>query len=96
MPWEGFGFSIIEQLTQNELIVWQMQDINYTERAMAIKALREVNQEYRLLQGILYWKLATKWYQKNYEPFALQISTDTIDPMQTELLQFRKPITENQ
>lgn len=88
MPWEGFGFSIVRTLQHRDLLIWQHQKESYTERALAIKALHQVNEQYGLLQGILYWKLSTDPYHKHYEPFLMHISPEATDPMQSELLKF--------
>ena len=88
MPWEGFGFSIARSFQHRDLIIWPHQKENYMERALAIKALHQVNEEYGLLQGVLYWKLSTDPYHKHYEPFLMHISPEGTDPMQSELLKF--------
>lgn len=91
MPWEGFGFSIATSSdAQKDLIVWSQQKGNLTERAMAVTALQQSNQEYDLLRGILYWKLTTKDYHIPYEPFVLHVKKEDVDPLQTALLSFLK------
>jgi len=91
-PWQGHGFSIIEGTLKNELIVWKQQPDSEVERTMAIKALKETNEKYNLLQGILYWKLSTYEEHKKYEPFVLVINQDTIPTMLKELQGFRTNI----
>ena len=91
MPWEGHGFSILEDDNQQQVIIWPEQPENQEERTLAIQALLEVHRSYEapLLQGILYWKLTTKDYHMPYEPFALHIGPGQPDPMLEELQQFR-------
>lgn len=92
MPWQGHGFSIINGASEKELIIWSQQPDSETERAMAIKALRETNEQYNLLQGILYWKLSTYKEHRQYEPFMLHIDKGTTTPMLKELQGFRTNI----
>lgn len=89
MPWQGHGFSIVDGIDEKELIVWSEQTDSEVERTMAIKALRETNEKYNLLQGILYWKLSTYEEHKKYEPFVLVINHDTTSTMLKELQGFR-------
>ncbi len=91
MPWEGFGFSIAEAQGEKELLVWSQQKPDLEERAWAVQALCEINQQYDLLRGILYWKLTTKDYHLPYEPFGLHIKRQDEDPLQSALLDFLKP-----
>ena len=91
-PWQGHGFSIINTSDEKELIVWSQQPDSEVERTMAIKALRETNEQYNLLQGILYWKLSTYEEHKKYEPFVLILNKDTIPTMLEELQGFRTNI----
>ena len=88
-PWQGHGFSIVNGVSQKELIIWSQQPDSETERAMAIKALRETNEKYNLLQGILYWKLSTYKEHRKYEPFVLHIDKNNPMPMLKELQGFR-------
>lgn len=95
MPWEGHGFSILEtaDYQNQQLMIWQEQKENLQERALAIRALNEVHLQYEenpILKGILYWKLTTKDYHLPYEPFALDIEAQPVDPMLVELRKFLK------
>ena len=94
MPWKGFDFSIgTAPNNEKHLFIWKDQKLDAQERALAVKALHKVNQQYDLLKGILYWKLTTKAYQLPIEPFALQLKTVDIDPLQASLLSFMKKET---
>ena len=88
MPWEGFGFSIAHSLGRKDLLVWSKQKVNPNERRLAVEALYNVNKEYKLLNGILYWKLTTKEYHIPYEPFVLHIKKEGNDPLQESLVRF--------
>jgi len=92
MPWEGHGFSILDDRRQQQLIIWPEQQEDRNERSLAIQALHEVHRSYEIpiLQGILYWKLTTKDYHVPYEPFSLHIGPGEQDPMLEELKKFRK------
>lgn len=88
MPWKGFGFSIVHTPIKKHLIVWKEQPDNFTERALAMKALREVNEKHHLLQGILYWKLTSFSSHLNIEPFAMYLNTELPDSMWMEMVGF--------
>jgi hypothetical protein len=92
-PWEGFGYSVLEELTNTELVIWDKQPYDLNERAMAVSTLHEVHQQDRsqLLAGILYWKLTTQPELLTYEPFGLWVSDLNQDPMLGELLKFSSP-----
>lgn len=88
MPWEGFGFSIIYSEKGRDIILWDQQEENLQERALAIKSLREINLKYGLLQGILYWKISANKEFKSIEPFLMVLDKENIDPMLIELQEF--------
>lgn len=90
MPWEGFGFSIAQSGLSKDLIVWREQKKDQNERRLAVEALYKTNKRYKLLNGILYWKLTTKGYHIPYEPFVLHIQKKAGDPMQEALVRFLK------
>ncbi len=92
-PWAAFGFSLIgegEEEKDPELIIWENRPVNYQERALAIRALRQAVKKVDedLLKGILYWKLSTLEIHKREEPFVMILGTKPPDPMLAELLAF--------
>jgi hypothetical protein len=88
-PWSGFGFSVVGSTRKEWLIVWNEQDINRKERAMAVDALHEVVTAQSVdLAGILYWKLTTHDYHIPVEPFVLHIAAKATDELQYALTQF--------
>lgn len=88
-PWAGFGFSIIGSWYNERLVVWGKEKINYEERKLAMDALYEVVKERHInLEGILYWKLTTHDYHMPYEPFALHLTEDAADSLQSSLSKF--------
>jgi hypothetical protein len=92
MPWKGFGFSVSKhwQNGNNKLLIWSEQNIDLRERALAMRALYKTNQEFDLLQGILYWKLTTKRYHLPHEPFGLLVRKHFKDPLLRILVRFRE------
>ena len=89
-PWQGEGFSLIEEPGFDTLIVWSKQPTDYAERNNAVRALYEVVKEKDFpLAGILYWKFTSKESQLQYDPFALHIGTASQDTMQSLLLRFK-------
>ena len=90
-PWASTGFSVLPAVTGEKLIVWEEQPIDMEERAMAVRALYEANRTVGgPLSGILYWKLSTKPYHFDDEPFVLILHEDARDPMLPELQRFRR------
>ena len=91
MPWEGSGFSVVEQPFENHLLIWSEQEEEELERSMAIQSLYDVTRSSQVpLIGLLYWKLTTKDYHLPYEPFALHIDDNKTQGLQESLLQFVK------
>ncbi len=85
-PWTGFGFSVIGSNQNERLIVWDREEEDWEERKFAIDALYKVVKEQEInLEGILYWKLTTHDYHLPYEPFALHLTPNAIDSLQTSL-----------
>ena len=90
-PWTGFGFSVVGSNQNERLIVWDREEADWEERKFAIDALYEVVKEQRInLEGILYWKLTTHDYHLPYEPFALHLTPEAKDSLQTSLGLFSK------
>ncbi|MCI5056677.1 MAG: hypothetical protein MRY83_11245 [Flavobacteriales bacterium] len=89
-PWVAQGFSILGDREQEKLFIWEEQPIDYQERAKAMHALYKVNQSYKLLNGILYWKLSTQKEHYNIEPFVLHLHQNSIDPGLNVLQRFVK------
>ena len=88
-PWAGFGFSVVGNKNNERLVRWQKETKNWEERRLAMDALYEVVKEQHLnLEGLLYWKLTSHDYHLPYEPFALHLTPDAQDPLQTSLMRF--------
>ncbi len=88
-PWAGFGFSVVGNNNQERLVRWQKEPKNWQERRLAMDALYEVVREEQVpLEGLLYWKLTSHDYHLPYEPFALHLTPDAKDPLQTSLSRF--------
>jgi len=77
--------------------------VNYQERALAVRALRQAankiqvkktgqppdfDYQNNLLRGILYWKLSTLEEHEKIEPFVLIVGPHPPDPLLAELLAF--------
>lgn len=88
-PWTGFGFSVVGASRNERLIVWGREDADWEERKFAIDALYRVVKKQNInLEGILYWKLTTHDYHLPYEPFALHLTPNATDSLQTSLGMF--------
>lgn len=88
-PWQGFGYSIVGYSYYEELIRWTKEPYNYRERNLAMQALYEVVIDQKInLEGLLYWKLTSHDYHMPYEPFALHLTLDAQDSLQTTLSRF--------
>ncbi len=87
-PWNSHGFSVIgSQLQGYQLYVWPEQEINFEERALAVRALRNaVAKGGYPLKGLLYWKMSSHKYHFKNEPFLLVL--DGKDQLQVELQKF--------
>lgn len=92
MPWEGSGFSVVEEAGERHLVIWPEQQKDPQERTTAIRALYQAAQTTPVqLQGIMYWKLTSKAYHLPYEPFALHLRSEQPDSMQLALAKFLHP-----
>lgn len=90
-PWTGFGFSIVGSNKNERLVVWDREDPDWEERKFAMDALYKIVKKQQInLEGILYWKLTTHDYHLPYEPFALHLTPDAKDSLQTSLGMFSK------
>lgn len=89
-PWQGFGFSIVGDTTNKELIVWGRETENYIERSQIVEALHNVYEkdEGNPLGGILYWKLTSDSSLLKYEPFGLWSGLESQDPLLKSLQKF--------
>ncbi len=90
-PWADTGFSIVKTPAGEErLLVWQDQEPDFKERALAVRALYEAHRELAepMLGGILYWKLSTVESHKEIEAFLLSIGGPSEDPLAEELRRF--------
>ena len=87
-PWKGSGFSLVYTGEERELWVWGDQPADPTERALALRALRETNVELDPppLCGLLYWKLSTVPGHREIEPFVQILGSD--DPALEEMRRF--------
>jgi hypothetical protein len=88
-PWTGFGFSVAGIDSNEQLLVWAREPVNYQERALAVEALHSVISERKEpFQGILYWKMTGHDYLVKEEPFALLLDSARTDPLLNALLEF--------
>ncbi len=86
-PWAATGVSVLPAPEGDRLVVWEDQPSDLTERALAVRALREAHEELGgdLLAGVLYWKLSTVPAHREVEPFALILGGTPEDPLLAEL-----------
>ena len=97
-PWARSGFTLLESEEPHHLIIWDNEPLDFTERAAAIRALYEANQdmenalgskERELLAGLLYWKLSTQPSHLDIEPFVHILgATPSEDPLSQEWSRF--------
>ena len=89
-PWAQSGFDLVKTATsaQDELLIWEDQPTDLSERTMALRALRRVAVCERpgMLDGVLYWKLSSWPDQRDVEPFV--IIMDESDPAEVVLRRF--------
>ena len=96
-PWAASGFSVLPSESGTELMIWEDQPTDRTERAAAVAGLYRANLALggELLAGILYWKLSTEPAHEEVEPFVLIIGDrGPDDPLLEELqrFQYRRPV----
>ena len=97
-PWASHGFSVLPSpvsTTGTELMIWEDQPEDLTERAQAVRGLYEANLEVAdaMLTGILYWKLSTEPAHVKEEPFVLLIGPKSDDdPLLEEMTRFRSAL----
>ena len=88
-PWAGFGYTVVGSGASEQLVIWGREEKDLEERKFAMDALYDVVKEQKInLEGILYWKLTTHEYHLPYEPFALHLTPNAKDSLQTSLAQF--------
>lgn len=82
-PWQGFGYSLLEEHEDDSLVVWSRQPTNFDERALAVEGLADALSADTLVNfdGLLYWKLTSDTSLLKHEPFGLSISPDSLDPL---------------
>ena len=88
-PWAGEGYSVLwTPGGEPEVVFWGEQPESRAERAAAVAALHAAHAAYAepFLEGILYWKLTTKDYHRDVEPFALMLGEG--DPLEKALGRF--------
>jgi hypothetical protein len=80
----------IRNSTPKQVVVWREEPIDFEERAIAIRALREASQEAKAphLKGILYWKLSSVKSHREIEPFVVILSDEKDKQMRRELVKF--------
>ncbi len=74
-PWAAHGFAVVSTPSGPQLMIWEDQPRDPTERADAVEGLLRASREFdgSLPNGILYWKLTTDPSHADIEPFALVI-----------------------
>ncbi|MFT5777851.1 MAG: hypothetical protein ACI837_000799 [Crocinitomicaceae bacterium] len=88
-PWQGFGFSLLDNVKSDSLIIWENQKTDQAERNLALSLLYECIEKKNFpIAGLLYWKLTSKKEQLKYDPFALHIGTKSDDNLQEILVNF--------
>lgn len=93
-PWAWQGFDLVGE--SKTLMVWETLPFDPDERVRAMEALRRVNENHsQMLAGLLYWKLTSKPYHAEIEPFSLLLHDGPdhaeADPLQSALLRFLEP-----
>jgi hypothetical protein len=91
-PWSSQGFSVVGSERDPALIIWNAQDEDLRERALAVRALDKAVDGSPLFRGALYWKLSTIPAHKDIEPFVLILNDSTAkqpDPLLPALLDLR-------
>ena len=90
-PWAAHGFSVLPSPEGTQLMIWEDQPDDPTERAQAVRGLYEANLAMGgdFLAGLLYWKLSTEPAHLEVEPFVLIIGERAADdPLLPELQRF--------
>jgi len=89
-PWASNGFSVLPSPDGEQLVVWQDQKPDLTERALAVRGLYRANLAAGgdLLSGLLYWKLSTEASHTEIEPFVMILGAG--DPLEAELAGFSR------
>lgn len=89
-PWADTGFSVLPAGDGEKLVVWQDQERDPRERALAVRALYEAHRRLAepMLLGILYWKLSTVAEHAEIEAFVLHVGGPSDDPLAAELRRF--------
>jgi len=89
-PWADTGFSVLPVGEGEKLVVWQDQEPDPRERALAVRALHEAHRRLAeaMLAGILYWKLSTVEEHREIEAFVLHVGGPSGDPLAAELRRF--------
>lgn len=81
-PWAMQGLSVLGPAGAQRLYIWQEQPKAPEERAEAVRALAWAQRTMPgVLSGVLYWKLTTKTYHRDIEPFALLLGGAVPDPL---------------
>lgn len=80
-PWSYEGKSIVENNGVSQLIDWNNQPPDHSERLMCLTALKQaaLKPENSFLRGLLYWKLSTLKEHEKIENFVLHIAPETED-----------------
>ena len=94
-PWNHQGFTVVGWKTRRRrLVVWRDEPVDYDERALAMRALLNVQRRREdRLAGLLWWKLSTIKAHEEIEPFVLHIGTadtESADPLVRTLAEFHQ------
>jgi hypothetical protein len=104
-PWAMDGFALVNrgavntgETEEQELIFWEKEPIDFSERAMAIIALRNAcsamvekyDLKQRILDGLLYWKLSSIPSHLEVEPFVHILNSADDQLFGHELKAFRQ------
>ncbi len=88
-PWNGSGFALVGPDSARQLVVWDEQPVDFSERVLAMRALRRALRRHpKLLAGLLYWKLSTAKSHEAIEPFMLYVGPGSHDELLQELRRF--------
>ena len=86
-PWEGKGFSLVQETEKDSLILWKLQQPDVSERQLAVNALvRAIKESDFPIQGVLYWKFALGDFDIEQDPFAMALRSNQADPVQKSLV----------
>jgi hypothetical protein len=93
-PWAARGFSVLRAGAGGDLMIWEDQEPDERERALAVRALYDAHLALggEMLAGLLYWKLSTVDSHRTIEPFVLLLGEPRSDPLLGELRRFTRDL----